>query len=446
MADYDVIVIGGGFAGATAAREVGKAGLRCLLLEARDRLGGRTWYSEFAGHPVEMGGTWIHWIQPHVWAEVTRYGLEITESAGAASGQNCAWITSGQRKTGSLEELRTMLEDGVARFCQDAERVLERPYDPLRSEGIAELDHLSVQDRLDQLGLPTEQRDVLAGLWSTCCSALCREGGLMTMLRWYALSNRSFSLMVDAVARYKLRNGTRSLIEAIVTDGKPEVRLSTPVARIEQDAEKVVVTTQGGESFSSRAAVMTVPLNVLADIEFSHPLSTGKQAASRERQASHGVKSWAFVRGTQKDFFGVAPDPSPLTWIQSEYEVSDGTLLVGFGPDANLLDVKNPQAVQQAVRQFLPKAEVLAADGHNWDADPYSRGTWPVFRPRQLTRYLKELQRTEGRLVFAGSETANGWNGFIDGAIETGLRAGREVAQLLDSSAPGRAGVIPNKR
>jgi monoamine oxidase len=158
MADYDVIVIGGGFAGVTTAREVRKAGFRCLLLEARDRLGGRTWYSEFAGHPVEMGGTWIHWIQPHVWAEVTRYGLEITESAGAASGQNCAWITSGQRKTGSLEDVRAMLEDGVVRFCHDAERVLERPYDPLRSEGIAELDHLSVQDRLGQLGLPAEQR------------------------------------------------------------------------------------------------------------------------------------------------------------------------------------------------------------------------------------------------------------------------------------------------
>jgi monoamine oxidase len=242
--------------------------------------------------------------------------------------------------------------------------------------------------------------------------------------------------MVDAVARYKFRDGTRSLLEAMVADGKPEVRLSTPVARVEHEAEKVVVTTQGGESFSSRAAVVTVPLNVLANIDFSRPLSPGKQAASRERQASHGVKSWALVRGAQKDFFGIAPDPSPLTWIQSEYEVPDGTLLVGFGPDANLLDVKNPQAVQHAVRQFLPKAEVLGAGGHNWEADPYSRGTWPVFRPRQLTRYLKELQRTEGRLIFAGSETANGWNGFIDGAIETGLRAGREVVQLLGSSRP----------
>ena len=76
----DAIVVGGGFAGATAARELSRAGCRVVLLEARDRLGGRTWTSSFAGQPVEMGGTWVHWHQPHVWAELTRYGLELAES------------------------------------------------------------------------------------------------------------------------------------------------------------------------------------------------------------------------------------------------------------------------------------------------------------------------------------------------------------------------------
>src|SRR5881397_2102221 len=76
----DVVVIGGGFAGVTAARDLRQRGYRVLILEARDRLGGRTWTAEFAGQPVEMGGAWVHWCQPHVWAEITRYGLQITES------------------------------------------------------------------------------------------------------------------------------------------------------------------------------------------------------------------------------------------------------------------------------------------------------------------------------------------------------------------------------
>src|SRR3712207_7179666 len=62
MTDYDVVVIGGGFAGATVARELRHKGLGVLILEGRDRLGGRTWTREALGHRIELGGTWVHWI------------------------------------------------------------------------------------------------------------------------------------------------------------------------------------------------------------------------------------------------------------------------------------------------------------------------------------------------------------------------------------------------
>ena len=61
--DYDVIVIGGGFSGVTAARDCGKNSLRTLLLEAKSRLGGRTFDAQFRGHHIELGGTWVHWTQ-----------------------------------------------------------------------------------------------------------------------------------------------------------------------------------------------------------------------------------------------------------------------------------------------------------------------------------------------------------------------------------------------
>ena len=64
-ADADVVVIGAGFAGLVAARELGRAGLDVLVLEARDRVGGRTWTDRRLGHDLELGGTWVHWVQPH---------------------------------------------------------------------------------------------------------------------------------------------------------------------------------------------------------------------------------------------------------------------------------------------------------------------------------------------------------------------------------------------
>lgn len=71
---FDVIVIGGGFAGVTATRELGREGFEVLLLEGRDRLGGRTFTGKFGSHTTEFGGTWIHWAQPHVWAIRPRPG------------------------------------------------------------------------------------------------------------------------------------------------------------------------------------------------------------------------------------------------------------------------------------------------------------------------------------------------------------------------------------
>lgn len=82
---YDVIVIGAGFARLIAARNLSqKHKFKVLLVEARDRIGGRTWTAKVLGEEIEMGGTWVHWCQPHVYSELHRYGLHsnLTVSTG----------------------------------------------------------------------------------------------------------------------------------------------------------------------------------------------------------------------------------------------------------------------------------------------------------------------------------------------------------------------------
>lgn len=73
---FDAIVIGSGYTGLTAARDLTLAGASVMLLEARDRIGGRTWTSEIDGHKFEMGGTYIHWTQPNFWREIARYQMQ----------------------------------------------------------------------------------------------------------------------------------------------------------------------------------------------------------------------------------------------------------------------------------------------------------------------------------------------------------------------------------
>jgi monoamine oxidase len=432
MTDYDVVVIGGGFAGATVARELRHKGLGVLLLEARDRLGGRTWTREALGHRVELGGTWVHWIQPHVWAEITRYGLELTQSPVSSWSR---WIVDGELRKGSAEEFLGLLDGGMSRFLEDSRVRFEQPYDPFYSGHLDEIDGLSVTDRLDEMSLDREQYALTEGFWTIAFNAPAGEGALTQALRWGALSMGDWQLMLEAVATYKLAGGSRALMEAIVADGGADVQLSKPVAAVEHSGEGATVVTRDGDRISGRALVVTAPLNVLNDIEFRPGLSEGKRAAANEGQASRGLKVWARVRGEMEPFIALAPSDQPLAWLQYEYAVDGDSLLIGFGPDAGRVDTNDPAAVQKAIRAWLPEAEVVESIGHDWVSDEFSRQTWPMLKPNQLTRYLRELQRPEDCVFLAGSDYANGWMGFIDGAIESGLQVSREVNEHLSARA-----------
>lgn len=429
---YDVVVIGGGFAGVTAARELRQRGRRVLILEARDRLGGRTWVAEFAGIPVEMGGAWVHWMHPHIWAEISRYGLQIVESADA---ERCGWISGGRLKDMPAAAYYAILNEVIDTFCHDAREVFERPFDPLfKPAAVAAIDGESVRDRIEALRLSPELADLLDGEWASVGHAPNAEVSVTVPLRWYALSGWDAVRIHETGGRYMLAQGTRGLIEAMVAESQPDLRLSSPVAAVEQDGDTATVTTRAGEQFSARAVVMTAPLNTWTAITFRPALSPAKQAAAAEGQASRGVKVWAKVRGELAPFFGTAPDTYGLNWVGTQFSLPGATLVVGFGARAEALDLSDLAAVQAELRAFFPGVEVEEVGGHDWVADEFSRGTWPVSRPRQLTRYLRALQQSEGRVFIAGSEAANGWSGFIDGAIESGLTAARQLAAFLAAS------------
>ena len=112
----------------------------------------------------------------------------------------------------------------------------------------------------------------------------------------------------------------------------------------------------------------------------------------------------------------------------------EGALLVCFSPDPELARAGHDE-VEAAIRAFLPGAELIEHTAHDWEADPFARGTWTVFRPGQIMRYETALRAREGRLVFAGAHTALLWPGFIDGAVESGLRAAADVRELLSSES-----------
>jgi len=424
----DVVVIGAGFAGLTAARELTARGRTVSILEARDRIAGRTWTEHRLGRDLELGGTWVHWVQPHVWAEMTRYGI------GPVAGPEFTkayWWADGERHEGPADRVLEILDGPNRQLLAPARDLIPLPYQPLANPAVKGVDRDSLSARIDALALPAPERELLRAFWSLNFNGHLADAAYTQALRWCSAASGDWMLMFEACATYKLEGGTAALAQAMLEDGTAELHLDTAVARVEQVGTGAVVTAADGRSWRTQAVISTLPLNALGTVEFSPALSAGKQAAAARGQAGRGAKLWIKVRGRWDRFVAFGAEDWPLHFVQAEYFDEDSTTLVAFGPDGAAVDPGDTAAAQAVLEKLVPGIEVVQVTGHNWAGDEFSRSTWPMHYTGYLSENLQELQRPEGRVFLAGSDYANGWGGFIDGAIESGFTASRAVHSFL---------------
>jgi monoamine oxidase len=425
---YDVIVIGGGFAGVTAAREAAWRGCSVLLLEARDRLGGRTWTASWNGDQLEYGGAYVHWHQPHTFSEISRARLAVEINADAATA---GWFVGGQRREATPAERDRIAERGWDRFVEGVEQALPQPHAPLSAiDTLKRFDRQTIDERLDELALSEEERDVLTAELESLASAPLDQAGAVAVLRWHALSGYTLALTQFAGGHVTLPSGTRALLASIAGGAPFECRTSAPVAGVMQRNGRVEVHGRDGQAFAAGAAVVAVPVNALGSIEFDPPLAEGKQRAIALGQASRGVKVFIKARGEAVHVNSIRPS-HPFGYLSTQALKDDGTqLMVGFGLDAALCHVEDIAWVQGELDAIIPGYEALDATAHDWLGDEFSRGTWAVHRPGWYELHHADMQAPEGRVLLAGSDIADGWAGFIDGAIESGVRAGAWAAAL----------------
>lgn len=429
--ETDVLVVGGGIAGLITARELSRTGMRVTVLEARDRLGGRVWTDHRLGRNLEIGGTWLHWVQPHVWAEITRYGLEVTRGPRP---EKAYWLAGDEVRTGTLDGFMELIDPGMRRLLDQTMQWIPRPDSPSAAVGLDSMDRFSVQDKLDELDLPAEQYRANEAAWVGHLNAPLEDAAFTSALRWTAATAGSWHLMHEASAVFRLASGTSSLIEEIVADTDADIRLSTEVHRVEHDSTGAVVSTTCGNRIKARRVVLTLPQNLLGELDVAPSLRAEKRIASEEKTASKGVKVWIRVRGPITPFFAYSSATHPLSVARTEFVGQDDAVLVSFGADARRISPHDIDAVSNALRVWREDLEVLEVTGHDWMADPHSRETWFIQRPRQLTNYFSVQQQAEGVLHFAGSDYANVWAGFIDGAIESGLRVARDIRSGIGAS------------
>lgn len=462
---YDVAVIGAGYTGLTATRDLTGAGHKTLLIEARDRIGGRSWSSNIEGYPYEMGGTWVHWWQPFIWRELFRYNLlgENLEVSRSQAGINKCAINMTRPGSGShsgstlfltREEEDKVSKEALEKFVnvdgQLGKSVIPWPHDALRNkEAVAVYDKMSFADRFAQIDndLSLLEKTVLQGFLSITCGGQWEDASFFEMLRWWALSNYDYTSFMDIGLTFKLGCGQsglqRCLFDEANASSKLAYTLSTPVSDINDKGGLVEITSRSGQVFKAKRVICTIPLNVLHSVNFTPPLLPLKKQASLEGHANHVVKCHVEVAKPELRSLGAFNYPhGKLTYLFGDGTTPAGnTHLVSFGsslPGNHLQPEENISETLEAFRGLLPDTEdkdIKRMVFHNWHKDEFARGAWEWFKPNQVSKYLDALRVKQGNVWFGSADWAMGWRGFLDGGIEDGQRVAKEVSDDLKASS-----------
>ncbi|MBY6060449.1 NAD(P)/FAD-dependent oxidoreductase [Microbacterium esteraromaticum] len=435
-----VTIVGAGFSGLVAARELEANGIEVTIYEARDRIGGRAWTEERLGHTLEMGATWVHWMQPFVWTEITRYGQRIYPSPVA---DDAYWLSGGEVHHGTEAELDDKLLRPQARIFEASQEFFPYPHEPLHilDSGDEELiqrfraaDQGSILDALRDGSFSQEEIDLADAYWSAGYNGYTSSASPLMAKHWAALSDHRLSLLDEQTLRFKLENGMRGIYEAIAADLTATVHLSTPVTAVEHDADGARVTLDDGTVVASDAVIVTAPLGALDTIAFTPALPAPAQSVVAEGFNCTGFKIWIKIRG-HHSLIAYAPTGNPIALVRSEYFLDDDTtILVGFGPDHEKIDLDDVTQVQDLLHRWRPDLEVLECTGHDWAGDRWSGQTWATPRSGQFLQGWSLFRDSDTRLRFAGADWAKGWNGVVvDGAIETGITTARGLIDELRS-------------
>ena len=424
--DTDVVVVGAGFAGIAAARDLVQAGRRVVVLEARDRIGGRTWYREIPGTGVmaEYGGMFFsRATQPNLAREIDRYGSAVMPGT---EPDVFAWIDGDRRDEGmqAIERIQgklasSNLADSI-RTTGDAFRAGDRT-------ALAALD-MPVATWIEDLDADPEAVDyVRAFLASMGGSPLERCSALPLLWDMAELGYGPADAFVDVGELFS--EGTKSLIDPMAAG--LDVRFGTVVTRVTHDDRGVTVTLEDGTFVSSEAAVIALPLNVWVDVEFDPPLADEKRHAAERRHPGMVSKVLAIVNGAPQTYVGMGWN-TPINAGFVLRPAGADRLFMGFSVQ-DPVDLADHDAVAAAVSAHLPDASVLTTDGHDWVSDRFSQGTWLSTPPTWFSDgTFDALAVPEGRLAFAGSDIATEGAGWIEGAVGSGAAAASHLNVVLN--------------
>lgn len=442
--EADVVVIGAGLAGLVAARSLSAAGRSVVVLEAADRVGGRTLNAAIGdGNVVEMGGQWAGPTQDRVLALAAELGIETFPTYH--DGRSVLDLGGKLRRyKGTIPRLPPLVTLDVNRVRRRLAKLSRSvPAEaPWEAPGAAELDAQTLHTWIRKQTHTKKARALLELAVGTIWGTRSAELSLLWALSYVGAAG-DFDALIDTeggAQQDRFAGGSQELSWRMADELGDAVVLGAPVRTIEQDGSGVSLHADGAEA-RGRRAIVTVPPPLAARISYE-PALGGQRDQLTQRMAHGALTKCAAVYATpfwrEEGLTGQAvSDAGPVstTFDNSPPDGSRG-VIVGFIAGAEAVRharrsevERRTEVVRCLTRLFGEQAEQPAIYlEQRWSEEPWSRGG-PVcsFGPGVLAQHGEALRRPTGRLHWAGAETATVWCGYMDGAVRSGERAAEEV-------------------
>lgn len=446
------IIVGAGLSGLSAAKILKESKKDILVLEARNRVGGRTYTVHDPIHgKADLGGAYVGPTQDNVFQLAEEYGLKfynVNDKEKTVLNFTNHWF----KYSGVIPPVSNPL---IIMDLNNAIRTLEAmasqvpKHAPWMAEKAAEWDSQTVKEYINKMCWTQFTKD---GIDAFIRAVFCVEPHEISLLSslWYIHNGGGVSKLTDitnGAQEKKFVGGSQQLSSKIADSLGDCLKLSSPVVHIKQSDSGVELIDKEGKQYNADYVILAIPPSLLSKITFDPPLPGDKRLLIQRMPMGSIIKTIMYYEEPfwkKLDMCGSAVSSSgPVCYCMDDTK-PDGThpAIMGFilANQARHLMYLTKEERREALCKHYAKTfkcdKFLQPIGyleHNWIEEEFSGGCYTsVLPPGVLSTMFKCLREPFGRVHFAGTETATKWSGYMDGAIQAGYRAGREVLHRLE--------------